>query len=229
MAKEDLIKELEDITGVEVDPKTTVKELEEKIAEAKSTSVENSGEASSEAPTQSQDKMYSTDDVKNLIAQALKQHSEMQSNNDKDIIRPGAPMKHFRPIRRWRTNDGKWKWVVDLKDFNTDDLDDRPKYSFEKYNEKTRQYESFVGLIFNDGTEEVVHVNRYVDKRDQKYCRLVETENIDKSYATGIVDERIDGKKTGRKVEQRVTIIEKRYKVELPDGTVVTVPDYAIA
>lgn len=162
-------------------------------------------------------------DVKKLIAEAI-----ANSKNE-------TPTKLKRVLEHnphvWRL-DGKW--VVDFTDRNTDPYVKKPIHSYQIFNDKTREFESWIELVFHDGTKKEIYLKNYVQNRTPIYCTVVSKEKIDKSYSIGEVEKKKEWGDSGRAtgtgviIDQTVEMYQEIFTIKTPDGEVLKVPDYAL-
>ncbi len=161
--------------------------------------------------------------VEQMIAKALSDFKESEKPQ-----KPKRVTEHTAHV--WRFDA---KWVVDFKDRNNDPYVKEKVHSYNKFNEQKREFESWIELVFNDGTTKDVPLTTYVKNRVLVYCPIIKRHMIDKTYSIGEVEKKKEvGDKlvgTGVMVDQEVVMHEETFEIKTPDGELLTVPAYAIA
>lgn len=161
-------------------------------------------------------------DVKKLIAEAIRESKETPVRKAKPVS------EHWAHV--WRLDA---KWVVDFKDRNTDEYVKTKIHAFIKYNASKREDESWVEVVFEDGSTKEISLPSYVKNRVLVYCPIIERNKIDMSYSMGQVERKkeVNDKLvgTGVMMDQTVERYEEVFKVRTPDGKILTLSDYIIA
>jgi len=227
--KEELNKKALDL-GIELTGQETNAELDAKIKEAEGDNKPITSNATSNKK-ESNEQMVPLSKVKELIAEAL----SSQSDSSKPV-KIKKVMEHFAHV--WRLNG---KWVVDFADRNYDYknkkfIDEYIKdkiHAYNVYNPNKREYETFITLMYEDGSTEDILLNKYIERRTLVYCKIIERKKIDRSFTIGEVEkkkESSDGMMvgTGVMVDQDVEKYDEVLKVETPDKKVLELPDYVI-
>lgn len=157
------------------------------------------------------------EDVQAMIRAALAQDREAQLPR-----RTNKETAH--EIRVWRFNG---KFVKGLKDFNYDEdgnkIDEylkEPIQYIKRFNQNSRENEYFIGLIYEDGTTELVLHGQYMNRRVPLWCKIIERKRQDISYDIGDVEvkKEVDGLQipTGQFIPQEVRMYKEIITVEIP-------------
>jgi hypothetical protein len=161
--------------------------------------------------------------VQEMIEKAMANFKE-----EEKPIKPKRVTEHTAHV--WRF-DGKW--VVDFKDRNTDPYIKEKIFSFQKYNEQRREFESWIELVFNDGSTKEIPLTTYMKNRTPIYCAIIKREKIDKSYSVGEVEKRKEVNDqlvgTGVMIDQEVVMYEEIFEVKTPEGEVLKLSADVIA
>lgn len=148
----------------------------------------------------------------------------------KEAEKPQKPKRiteHMAHV--WRL-DGKW--VVDFQDRNTDPYVKDKIFAFNKYNADKREFESWIELIFEDGSKKEISLYNYIQNRVLVYCTIIKRHQVDKSYVIGEVEQKKEvGDKlvgTGVMVDQEVTMVGEVFEVKTPEGEILKLNSYVI-
>lgn len=210
------------LTGEETKP-----ELEQMIETANG----NNFDASLKSASKTEEQMVPLSMVKQLIAEAI----QNQAEKDKPV-KIKKVTEHRAHVHRLNN-----KWVIDFADRNYDYENKKVKdpyikekiHAFQKFNNEKREYEAWLTLVYDDGSQEEIPLNRYVQRRTSVYCLIKKREKMDKSYSVGEVEKKKEvGDKnvgTGIMIEQDVEMYEETFQVETPDGKVLSLPYYVLA
>lgn len=174
--------------------------------------------------TEVKEAMIPISDVKKLIAEAIENSKKSE-----------APVKLKKILEHtphlWRF-DGKW--VVDFVNQNKDSYIKKQIHTFQKFSQEKREFETWIDLVFHDGTNKEVFLPNYVnsDNRMPIYCKILKKEVIDTSYSIGEIEKK-DWKNdqkvgTGVMVDQVVEQYEEIFTLQTPEGEEITVPSYAL-
>lgn len=164
-------------------------------------------------------------------------HSKVQEMIDKAMASFKEEEKPIKPKRVTEHTAHVWrfdgKWVVDFKDRNTDPYIKEKVFSFQKYNEQRREFETWIELVFNDGsTKEIPHTT-YMKNRTPIYCPILKRDKIDKTYSIGEVEKKKEVNDvlvgTGVMVDQEVVIHEEVFEIKTPEGEVLKLSADVIA
>lgn len=176
------------------------------------------------------EKMVPLSMVKELIAEAMAKQAE-----ESKPVKVKKVTEHHAHV--WRLNG---KWVVDFANHNYDYEQKKiidpyikePIHAFNIFNKDKREFESWITVIFNDGSTEDIPLNRYVERRVLVYCKIAKREKIDRTYSIGEVDKNKEvGDRmvpSGIMIDQEVEMHNEIFHVETPDGEKLTLPDYVI-
>ncbi len=130
----------------------------------------------------------------------------------------------------WRM-DGKW--VVDFKDRNDDEYKKGKVHAFKKWNELTREWQTNIELVFQDGSTKEIPLTTYLEHRLPIYCQIIKRHLADKSYSIGEVEKKkeVNDKLvgTGVMIEQEVAMVEETFELKTPDGSILMLPWYVLA
>lgn len=172
-------------------------------------------------------KMYSEEAVNQIVNDILKQKG-LVARDETDEDKPAQPV--------CRLSRFQGKFIVDIKDMNTDPYVKTKVEAFDLFNEQTRTFEPWVTLMFDDGTDMTVRLWQAVKGSRPIQVTILETTKEDTSYNVMGPDgkakkiERSDVKwdqyksvGSGVTVTQRIKQFDSKYKVQLPDGRILTV------
>ena len=215
--------------NIELSGEETQAEIEAKIAEIEGPKEPTPTPKTSK--TESTERMIPISDVKKLIAEALAAQKE-----ENQPVKLKKSTEHLAHV--WRLNG---KWVVDFADRNFDYEKGQPIdpyiktkiHAYNIYNQNKREFESWITLIYNDGSKEDIALNKYIESRTLVYCRILNRERVDASYTIGEVEKKKEGTDgimvgTGMMIDQDVTKYTEIITVETPDHEKLTLPDYVI-
>lgn len=207
-------------------------ELKQKLAEGREKArLAKEASGSIDTPTVAQEQVQSVaeeptvkmSDVAKMIADAIANSKEAEKPQKAKRV-----TEHYAHV--WRF-DGKW--VVDFKDRNTDPYIKEKVHSFNKFNEQRREFESWIELIFDDGSTKEIPLTTYIKNRVLVYCPIIKRHQIDKTYSIGEIEKKkeVNDKLigTGVMIDQEVNIVEESFELKTPDGVVRTLPAYVIA
>lgn len=165
---------------------------------------------------------YTRKEVDALMKKLEKNFSEIRAKDDEgfiDLLDPGAVKRKF--VRLARLNN---KFVVGLKDINTDTYSDEPIYVTNiEHPSKKGEYVPWATFIYEDGTEETYPYLSFMNRATGVWGEVIEEKKEDKSRTFGLVDikavdeDEWDMKKTGKKVlakalQYKVTYVVKEIK-----------------
>lgn len=230
-SKQELLAQLKD-KGIEADaslhPATLQKmlnEVEQSTMAPEDIIVDNTpNQVQTPAPTVPAEGYMKVSDVKALIAEAL----AAQKAEGTGPVKVKKVTEHMAHV--WRL-DGKW--VVDFKDRNDDPYRKEKLHAYQVFNDRTRQFEAWIEVVFEDGSTKPLPLTTYVKNRVLVYCPIIKRHQIDKSYTIGEVEKKKEeGDKlvgTGILVDQDVTLHEEIFEVKVPGGTIFKLPSYVIA
>lgn len=184
---------------------------EEKVEAVAATEVSNSSP---------KEQMVPLSEVKKLIREALADQNDSPK-------KPEKPDSYMASLCRLDS-----KWVIDFKDHNKDPYVTTKVETVKKWIPESKEFVSFVTLIFSDGSEKEMPLNLFMRYATPISCRIVERKKKDRSYSIGQVEEMVwkgDRKVgTGNMVEQKVTMHDDIFVIQTPDGLVVEVPGSVI-
>ncbi len=124
------------------------------------------------------------------------------------------------------------KYVVDFVPKNVDEYRKEPIHSWNVYNEKSREWEAWIDLKFEDGSTKELPLKTYCQYRVVLQLLIIERKKIDKSYSIGQVEKKKEqGDKlvgTGVMIDQEVSQYEETFVIKTPEGSTLTLPWYVI-
>lgn len=177
------------------------------------------------------EQMIGMSTVKQMIAEALAQASEASKPQKVKRV-----MTHEAHIHRFNG-----KWVVDFADRNFDyetgeKIDKyvkEPIQAYKLWNDSKREFESWITLIFHDGSKESIPLNRYLERRIDVYATIVKRHQKDLTYEIGDVEQKkwVGDRKVGSGVyvPQEVNMYSELFELKTPDGEEFLLPDYVLA
>ncbi len=172
---------------------------------------------------ESEEKKYSERDLEKVLSNFQKKFSKTREEDDEDFIDlldPDAVKRKF--VRIARLNN---KFVVGLKDMNTDSYSDQPVYITNvEHPTKKGEYIPWATFICDDGTEEFYPYLTFMNRGVGVWAEVTEEKKEDVSEKFGVIDVKAmddedewNMKKTGRKVlakalKYRTTFVCKEIK-----------------
>lgn len=227
--KEDLIKSATAL-GITLSGDETVAVLRELI-ENHAGNVPPQPEGST-SPEPGGERMIPMSDVKKLIAEEMAKMTAQQ-DEQKGARKVKRVQEHHVQLHRWNS-----KWVIDFVNQNNDPYLKVPVHAFDVWNQEKRQNIAHIELVLLDEktgekTTEKVALTRYLERRINIFCPILNRIKKDASYSIGEVEikkDKGDGmmKGTGVYRDQEVTIAQETFELKTPEGTILKVPDYAI-
>ena len=198
------------------------KKAEAKKAEAKQTEVKETKPVE-ESIAKEEGQMFTREQVLELLREAQNRQEE-QEEQDQTIER-GSMIG---------VNRFNGKWVVGFADRNQDEYRSDSIYSIVKKDDNGVLREHIV-LVLKDKDKLVqkeVSIKNYIEGKQLIYLKKVDVKEIDRSKKYGKIEETVyNGKdyiKTNRMIDQKVTVTDKIYTVELSDGELLEVSQEAI-
>lgn len=150
-------------------------------------------------------KMYSEGDVAELLRKMEKKFSQNKESADEefiDLLDPNAVKRKF--VRLARMNN---KFVIGLKDTNTDSYSDQPIYVSNVENPlKKGEYIPWTTLMYDDGTEELYPYLSFMNRSIGVWGEVIDEKKQDVSEKFGLIDVKVvdqdewNMKDTGKKV-----------------------------
>ncbi len=151
-------------------------------------------------------KTYSEDEMTEIVSRMSKKFAQKRESDDEefiDLLDPNAVKRKM--IRLARMNG---KFVVALKNMNTDSYSDTPKYTENVENPlKKGEMIPWTTLIYDDGTEEFYPYLSFMNRATGSWGEVIEEKNQDISEKFGLIDVKVvddndewNMKNTGKKV-----------------------------
>lgn len=170
-----------------------------------------------------EEKKWSDKDVDNIVKRLGKQFSDSRETEDEDyidLLDPNAVKRKF--VRLARLNN---KFVVGLKDMNTDTYTDEPLFYVNIENpKKAGDMIPWSTFLYDDGTEELYPYLSFMNRSVGVWAEVIREDKVDISEKFGVIEvKEVDAedewnmKKTGKKVlakaqKYRITYIVKDTK-----------------
>lgn len=207
-----------------VDPTNDVPELNEDELKAES---ERVAKLMQEKKDKIAERTYTAEDLAKIVDAELKKRG-LVAKDEADEDKPALPL--------CRLSRFMGKFIIDIKDQNTDPYVKSKVEAFDMFNEQTRQMEPWMTLIFDDETEMTVKAWQAIKGSKPVQATILETMKEDTSYNVlgpdgkpkkiEVTDVKWDSYKSsgsGKMVTQRIKSFHAKYKVQVPDGRVFTV------
>jgi len=178
--------------------------------------------------TEGDTKLYTKEEVRNIIADFMKEKESEKTNNS--LIRKKKVEKHLKTVFRFNG-----KWVVDFVDRNKDEYEKRKIHAYNKINPLTSKEEPHIELKFDDDSTLEIPLYTYIRHRIPVLCPIDKREKVDVSYENGTTERKVvvkDGYQkvtTGEAVPLEIEVYKEFMHMELPDGRIIKIPDHALA
>lgn len=171
-------------------------------------------------PIQSADRLYSSDEVRAMLDQVMKQKGA-------DVPSPKDP--NTKELRIARIEG---KFVTDFRNVNTDHFIKKIIHAYNKFNEQIRQWEAWIDVVFEDGSVKPMPLLYLISNATPIVTPIIEVIKEDKSYSEGQVEKFVykDNREgTGIMVNQKVEQYFYKYVVNNPEtGDRMVLPQYVV-
>jgi hypothetical protein len=162
------------------------------------------------------EQMYSKDDVKSMILEALKKagmYKKSEDGSDDDDDEEDAYKQKTLRLPRFQG-----KFIHSFKNMNNDEyFPDLTIHAVDIWNDQKKANEPWVTCIFEDGSELTVQLYTVLTKSKPVEFDIVEVTKIDTSYKAGKIERiEVDGystKGTGKMMNIKVTQYHYGFKV----------------
>lgn len=173
------------------------------------------------------EKKYSDEDMENMARRLEKKFSGMREADDEDFIDlldPNAVKRVFVRLARLKSKDGEHKFIVALKNLNTDDYSDEPIYLTQIENPaKKGEMIPWATFIAEDGEEILYPYLSFMNRASGVWAEVLSEEKEDVSEKHGLVEAKIldedewKMRPTGKKIlakalKYRVTYVVKEIR-----------------